>query len=1326
MPPSFWQANTTYVVGNRIVDNNGNIQQVTVPGTSGGTAPAWSQVLGGFTSDNGITWEYIGYETIQLAVKPIGPARQTPLDAVIVSRGSADAGKVVLLNPAGQLDPSMGGGGGGGGSFSGITSGTNDSATMTVGTGAEIVPSGSGVINATEINGIPILGTLTHAGQIPISQPGNTEAVWADPLVQGIQAEGTSASTVNPVLVAGKNGSGNLTDLPIVNAGSPAEPAVNVNVVNSLSLSGNVAVSNFPAIQPVSGTVTADQGGSWTVAATQSGPWSVTFPSAQAVTLASTTITGTVAVTQSTSPWVVSGTVTVAGTVAVSSVTGIVDVTVTNVPEFTISGVGTTCIGASASPSLTQLGTAGQYAVLAFSGVTNTGSSVVSGGNLGSFPTNSFTQGGLTFVLPAAYVTAVAQNQTDLASAIAYYQGLTVTQTLTTADMGTQSGGGAPVGTYYAGVYKSGSSLAIDTPITLDAQGNVNAIFVFLATASTITQQIAGTINLINGANPCNIIWVAGSSWTSIGPGAVTVGTILAVSSITLGGGLLTGRALANTGAVTIATAETITVPECAGSGACGLDVYLLNSCISVCGTTFTTYGSPAQESLNVYVVNFPSSFAVTQGTSPWIVRDAAAEASLASLASVVSSYGSPASPVLQVEVMNPVTVTQDTSPWVTSMDAVNSVISASNSSTTQLGIGGVFTGGSIDLVATGYTAVQVQLLTDQDGTLELQFSTNDVNWDHTVSTAFFANNSASLATGIHGRYARVVVMNTSGTAQTFLRLQTLLVPIPVQPTIIDLDSLVTVEDNAMVVRAVITGTSSPGVYTDVNATPIGSLEIAGSGVADPSVVTWDVSTPAGTTLNVLSGEFNYNTVGVSLVQSASITGGTINFEGSVDGINYVGVTGILAGTTTAMTSSMYTLVPNATVVFLFNVTGFGWFRLRLQPAISGSGSPPSGSVTISTAVQSLASPNIVSTISTGSITINTNSNQGSPNTLNNAWPIEVTDGIHVAAIKAASTPAVATDQALVVAISPNNTVAVTQSTSPWVVSGAVTVSGTVGVTQSTSPWIVQDTAAEASLAAIQSDLSGMTYTRAGSPAESAMNVYVVSGSSTVLQGTSPWVVSGTVTADIAAGQTIAVTNAGTFAVQATQSGSWNVGVTGTVAVSNLPSLSSINYGSPATEALNVYVVNQSSGGGGSVTQGTTPWVVSGTVAVTQSTSPWVVSGTVSGTVSTVPAVPTTGTTTRTNINTSATSVTVITGSGSETIRLWRLIVSVLGLTNIEIGDSSSPPNIFLGPYYLSTNGSVVLDISGEPWLVTGAGASLVLYNSNGAQLTITSWTTQS
>lgn len=107
----------------------------------------------------------------------------------------------------------------GGTNFSSITSGTNTAAVMEVSSGASLKATGSGIIDATEINGIPINGSLTHEGMIPISQPGNTSAVWADPLVQGIQNDGTAVSTIKPVLVSGKGADGNQHAISVSSTG---------------------------------------------------------------------------------------------------------------------------------------------------------------------------------------------------------------------------------------------------------------------------------------------------------------------------------------------------------------------------------------------------------------------------------------------------------------------------------------------------------------------------------------------------------------------------------------------------------------------------------------------------------------------------------------------------------------------------------------------------------------------------------------------------------------------------------------------------------------------------------------------------------------------------------------------------------------------------------------------------------------------------------------------------------------------------------------------------------------------------------------------------
>jgi hypothetical protein len=88
---------------------------------------------------------------------------------------------------------------------------------------------------------------------------------------------------------------------------------------------------------------------------------------------------------------------------------------------------------------------------------------------------------------------------------------------------------------------------------------------VFVA-GSTITLESGSSITLINGAQAANVYWVNGSSFTSVDGGTSNmVGTILAHTSITLGGGTLVGRALANIGAVTLSTTEIITLVQAGG-----------------------------------------------------------------------------------------------------------------------------------------------------------------------------------------------------------------------------------------------------------------------------------------------------------------------------------------------------------------------------------------------------------------------------------------------------------------------------------------------------------------------------------------------------------------------------------------------------------------------------------------------------------------------------------------------------------------------------------------------------------------------------------------
>jgi hypothetical protein len=87
--------------------------------------------------------------------------------------------------------------------------------------------------------------------------------------------------------------------------------------------------------------------------------------------------------------------------------------------------------------------------------------------------------------------------------------------------------------------------------VTLDAQGNPNAVFIFQI-GSTLTTLGSTEILLAGGAQAQNIFWQVGSSAT-LGTNSIFEGTILSFQSISLDtGAVLNGRALARNGAVTM------------------------------------------------------------------------------------------------------------------------------------------------------------------------------------------------------------------------------------------------------------------------------------------------------------------------------------------------------------------------------------------------------------------------------------------------------------------------------------------------------------------------------------------------------------------------------------------------------------------------------------------------------------------------------------------------------------------------------------------------------------------------------------------------------
>jgi hypothetical protein len=205
------------------------------------------------------------------------------------------------------------------------------------------------------------------------------------------------------------------------------------------------------------------------------------------------------------------------------------------------------------------LGTAGNFAVLAGSAVTNTGPSVISG-SVGLDPGSAVTgfPPGIVLAGTTQVDNGVAlQAKNDLVTGYNDAAGRSSTATIS---------GDLAGRTLTSGVYTSASSLGLSGALTLDAQGDPNAVFIFQAGSSLIVGSGA-QVNLIGGAQACNVYWQVGSSAT-IGTGASFIGNIMALTSISMTtGATLQGSALARNGAVTLDT-NTITRATCAaGTG---------------------------------------------------------------------------------------------------------------------------------------------------------------------------------------------------------------------------------------------------------------------------------------------------------------------------------------------------------------------------------------------------------------------------------------------------------------------------------------------------------------------------------------------------------------------------------------------------------------------------------------------------------------------------------------------------------------------------------------------------------------------------------------
>lgn len=228
-----------------------------------------------------------------------------------------------------------------------------------------------------------------------------------------------------------------------------------------------------------------------------------------------------------------------------------------------LAGVATLAVAggtANAAQPPVNFGVASSFSALAGSTVTNTGPSVLQG-DLGlapgtsvtGFPPGSF--GGTLHVADAV----ADQAQADLTQAYTDAAGR-IPPAEVTGDLGGLL--------LTPGVYRAPSSIGLTGTLTLDAQGDPNAVFIFQV-GSALTTATASRVVLINGAQPCNVTWQIGSSAT-LGSASEFVGNLMAGASISLDDAVtVRGRLLARTGAVTLIN-DTVVNDPCTTPGSPG------------------------------------------------------------------------------------------------------------------------------------------------------------------------------------------------------------------------------------------------------------------------------------------------------------------------------------------------------------------------------------------------------------------------------------------------------------------------------------------------------------------------------------------------------------------------------------------------------------------------------------------------------------------------------------------------------------------------------------------------------------------------------------
>ncbi|MCW2765967.1 MAG: hypothetical protein JWO11_1926 [Nocardioides sp.] len=369
-------------------------------------------------------------------------------------------------------------------------------------------------------------------------------------------------------------------------------------------------------------------------------------------------------------------------------------------------------VALAAAATFVDLGTAATYSILAGTSVANTGAGTVLAGDLGLSPSGTITGfppgtlAGTIHDKDAAAETA----QSDRADAYA----AAAAQTGGTAFAGDQAGV-----TFHPGVHTTAAAFSNTGTMTLDADGDSNAVFVFQIGAA-LSSAAASKVVLTDGALANNVYWqVVGA--ISLGAGAKYVGTFLGAGAIAFGDGAsLKGRAL-TPGSVAVTNSPFTVAKDDLTAPAVTIDGGATRSTNDTTPTISGTTDEPVGRAVTVSVAGQTLTTTVGAGGG-WGVSATALSSGphdvVASVTDASQNTGT-ATQVLTVDVAAPIVTinggatraTKDTTPLISGTadapsGAAVTVTVGGQTLTTSVGAGGTWSVGAATLTEAAHSVV--------------------------------------------------------------------------------------------------------------------------------------------------------------------------------------------------------------------------------------------------------------------------------------------------------------------------------------------------------------------------------------------------------------------------------------------------------------------------------------------------------------------------------------------------------------------------------------------------------------------------------------------